>query len=130
VFCLAIYLAEATRILMHLAMVLFALPGIAIVLIFCAFLFLRVRWKHRKRHGKKRLGFYPTTFALGLAFQLIQIFVAPNMEYTIAEKLKEEAEEDEEGGSDDPAKHLERQLKRIRRGQPVDRLTTILQRKE
>jgi hypothetical protein len=108
---------------MYLATAFFALPGVVIVLCLCAFVFRRHLWRHRVRRGKKRFGFYPTTYALGLAFQMIQTFYAPNMEYTIAEKIKEEAEEDDDGGSDDPAKHLERQLKRIRRGERLDTLT-------
>ncbi|HZD51065.1 MAG TPA: hypothetical protein VE178_20160, partial [Silvibacterium sp.] len=105
--------------------VLFALQGLPIVLAFFAFIYERAGWKCRKRLGKRR-GFYPTTFALGIAFQQIQLFVAPSMDHTIAEKLKEEAEEDDEGGPDNPARHLDRQLKRIRRGERIDTLTTLL----
>jgi len=46
------------------------------------------------------------------------------MEYTIEEKLKEPAEDDGEGDPDDPARHLERQLRRIRKGERLDTLTT------
>jgi hypothetical protein len=44
--------------------------------------------------------------------------------YVIVQRLEEEAED--EGGDDraEPGKHLERQLRRIRRGEEVDRLTT------
>jgi hypothetical protein len=111
---------------MHYAALLFALPGLLLLAIACAFFFQRSRWKRRQRLGKKRFGFYPSTYALGIALQLIQTFVAPNTENAIEEKLKEEAEEDDQGGSLDPAKHLERQLKRIRRGERIDQLTTIL----
>jgi len=106
--------------------VLFALPGLPLVMIFCAFFFQRYRWKRSRRLGKKRWGFYPSTYALGIAFQQIQLFVAPNAECPISEILKEQAEEDDDGGTQDPARHLERQLRRIRRGERIDTLTTLL----
>lgn len=111
---------------MKFVAMLLALQGLPVLLAACAFLYQRHRWKRRKRLGKKRFGFYPTNFALGIAFQQIQLFVAPNTDYTIAEKLKEEAEENDEGGPDDPGRHLNRQLRRIRRGERIDTLTTLL----
>jgi hypothetical protein len=50
--------------------------------------------------------------------------------YLIAEKLEEPSEDD--GGDDlaDPAIHLERQLRRIRRGEQVERLTIRMEKKE
>jgi branched-subunit amino acid ABC-type transport system permease component len=110
---------------MRLDVALLALPGVVIVLCLCAFVLQRFLWKHPRR-GKKRLQFYPTTYAMGLALQQIQTFVAPNMEYTIEEKVKEGAEEDDEGDPDDPTRHLERQLKQIRRGERLDALTTFV----
>jgi hypothetical protein len=104
----------------------FAAQGLGLALVLCIFCIQRFRWKHNQRKGKKKFGFYPTTYALGNAFQQLQLFVKPDVENILAEKLKEDAEEDDEGGTDDPAKHLERQLKRIRRGERIDRLTTIL----
>jgi len=106
---------------MKLVVVLLALQGLPTFLIACAFVFQRVR-----NRGQKRRDFYPSTYALGIAFQQIQQFVAPNTEYTIAEKLKEVAEEDGEGDSDDPARCLERQLRRIRRGERLETLTTLM----
>jgi hypothetical protein len=106
--------------------VLFALPGLPLVMIFCAFFFQHYRWKRRRRLGNKRWGFYPSTYALGIAFQQIQLFVAPNAECLISEILKEQAEEDDDRGTQDPARDLERQLRRIRRGERIDTLTTLL----
>lgn len=104
----------------------FGLQGIALLLTLCIVCIQRLLWRRNRRSGSKRRRFYPTNYALGNAFQQLQLFVAPNAEYTIEEKLKEDAEEDDDGGSDDPAKHLERQLKRIRRGERIETLTTIL----
>jgi hypothetical protein len=106
---------------MKFVALLLALQGLPLLVIACAFVL-----KRNKRSSKKRRGFYPTTFALGIAFQQIQLFVAPNTEHTIAEKLREQAEHDDDGGPDDPARHLDRQLRRIRRGERIDVLTTLL----
>jgi hypothetical protein len=50
------------------------------------------------------------------------------MAYVIEEKLDEKADEDDEGGPDDPTRHLHRQAARIRRGERLDRLTVLLRR--
>ena len=102
----------------------FALQGVGLILLFCIVCLQRLLWKRGQHRNRRR--FYPTNYTMGNAFQQLQQFVAPNTEYTLEEKLKEDAEDDDEGGPDDPAKHLERQLKRIRRGERVEKLTTIL----
>lgn len=104
----------------------FGMQGIALLLVLGIVCIQRFLWRRSQRSGRKRRRFYPTNYALGNAFQQLQLFVAPNTDYTIEEKLKEDAEDDDEGGPDDPAKHLERQLKRIRRGERIETLTTIL----
>src|ERR1700739_679703 len=105
----------------------FGLQGMGLLLTLCIICIQRFLWRRNQRSGGRRRRFYPTNYGLGNAFQQLQLFVAPNTEYTIEEKLKEDAEDDDEGGSDDPAKHLERQLRRIRRGERIETLTTILQ---
>ena len=113
---------------MKFANALFAFPGLCLFVILFAFLLQRSRSRRWPHAGKKRRGFYPSTYALGIGLQMIQTFVAPNMEYNIAERLKEEAEEEDDGDSADSARHLERQLKRIRRGERLGTLTTMLRK--
>lgn len=113
---------------MKFANALFAFPGLCLFVILFAFLLQRSRPKRGPHAGKKRRGFYPSTYALGIGLQMIQTFVAPNTEYTIAEKLKEEAEQEDDGDSADPARQLERQLKRIKRGERLETLTTMLRK--
>jgi hypothetical protein len=43
----------------------------------------------------------------------------------LAEKFDDEADDDDEGDPDHPGKHLHRQLRRIRRGEKVERLTVL-----
>jgi hypothetical protein len=66
--------------------------------------------------------FFPTHASAGNAFPQLQMLVEPQTENVIQEKAKDEAEDDDEGGPDDPTEHLNRQLKQIRRGGRIDRL--------
>ena len=95
------------------------------LLIAVQFVVLRTRWRWKKRRGLSGLGFYPSAFALGLAFQLIQTYHRPSMEYVLEAKLEEDANDDAGGDPDSPQgrlRHFHRQLRRIRHGEPVDRL--------
>ena len=94
------------------------------------FVYQRLRWRYRKRKGKSRLGFYPGTGLLGNALQQLQVIAEPQTRHVVQEMLEEETEDDDEGGPDDPVRHLRRQGARIRRGERVDRLTALLARRE
>ena len=96
----------------------------------CAFFSQRWQWRHRRRRGRSRLGFYPSASSLGNALHQLQAIAEPQMAYVIEEKLDEEADEDDEGGPDDPTRHLYRQAAKIRRGERPDRLTVFLRRSE
>ena len=103
------------------------LPFLLMGLILVHYVVLRVLWRWRKRSGKGRLGFYPSASALALAFQFGQVFHRPSMAYVVEAKqdADEDADEDDNGDTDTPAarmRHFHRQLRRIRRGDPVDRL--------
>ena len=96
----------------------------------CVFFYQRWRWRQQKRSGRSRLGFYPSTASLGNALHQLHAMAEPQVAYVIEEKLDEEADEDDEGGPDDPVRHLHRQAARIRRGERLDRLTVLLQREK
>lgn len=101
------------------------LPFVAIVMILVHYMLRRMLFRRRRRLGKLGLGYYPSTFALGMAFQFMQVFTRPSIAYVLVEKQKEEADEDGDGDPDSPTarlKHFHRQLMRIRRGDPIDRL--------
>jgi hypothetical protein len=100
-------------------------PLVLIGMILVHYALRRVLWRTRKRFGIGRLGFYPSAFALGMAFQFMQVFTRPSVAHVLEEKQKEEADEDEDGDPETPAarlKYFHRQLRRIRRGDPIDRL--------
>jgi hypothetical protein len=99
-----------------------SLPLVAIVLILFHYLLRRALFRRRKRLGKGRRGFYPSAYAMGMALQFMQVFTRPSIAYVLEEKQKPEVEEDDEGDPETLQKQLGRQLRRIRRGEPVDRL--------
>lgn len=101
-------------------------PYLIAVILLCVFYLRRSIWRRNKRLRKKRLGFYPTTFALGLAFQMVQIVYEHGPRHLIVEKLKEQAEDDDEGDPENLAKQLDKQLRRIRQGEEVDTLKVPL----
>ena len=84
------------------------------------FLYQRLRWQRSRR------GFRPSTAMLGNALHQLQVIAEPQIRYVIEEKINEDAEEEETGGPDDPVRHLHRQAAKIRRGQPLERVTTFL----
>jgi hypothetical protein len=102
------------------------IPFLAIVVILLQYFLRRFLWRRGKRLGKSNLGFYPTSFALGMALQFMQVYWRPSVAYVLEEKLDEEADEDDEGDPEGLNKQLDRQLKRIRRGEPVDQLVLRL----
>ena len=82
----------------------------------------RSRWRRKPRLGRKHWGYYPTSSSIGNALQTLQVFVHPQMDYVLEEKLNEDTEEDDQGDRDDPKKALGWQLRRIRNGERVDGL--------
>ena len=88
-----------------------------------AFFFQRYRWRRRKRKGRNNWGFYPSSASMGNALQQLSVMAQPQVEYDLEEKAKDEAEEDDDGGPDDPTAHLHRQAAKIRRGEKPDPLT-------
>ena len=55
-----------------------------------------------------------------------QVFYRPSVEYVLEEKQEQDVEEDDQSDPETPEKYLDRQLRRIRRGEPVDQLTLRL----
>lgn len=105
-----------------------AVIGCGVILLFiifaCAFVVQRLRWKRNKRLGKKHPGFYPTFSSLGSSLQRLQQIALPQVEIVMQE---EDADtEDEEEIAKDGIEHLHRQLKKVRNGNEIDRLTILL----
>jgi type VI protein secretion system component VasK len=96
------------------------LPLLSILLILGHYLLRRFLWKRGICSG-----FCPSACALGMAFQQMQVLTRPSIAHVLAEKQKQEADEDGDGDPESPEArllHFHRQLRRIRRGDPVERL--------
>jgi hypothetical protein len=107
-------------------MLALSFPFLSVALILAHYFLRRFLWRRSKRHGSTRLGFCPSSFALGMAFQFIQVFHRPSMVYVLEAKRDEEADEDDNGDPETLTRQLSRQLRRIRRGDHVDRLVLRL----
>ena len=92
----------------------------------CVFFYQRYRWRRNKRLGKQRFGFYPSGASMGNALQQLQVIAEPQTKHVVVEMQEEETDDEDAGGPDDPVRHLHRQAAKIRRGETVDTLTTLL----
>jgi hypothetical protein len=108
-----------------------AIFALAILLVLAALrLLLRRNLPQNHPLNRKRRRFRFTGAAIGNALQTIHVFVDPGVRYLISERLEDASEDDSEEDPADPAIHFERQLRRIRRGEPIDRLTIRMKEKE
>jgi hypothetical protein len=113
-------------VLSFLSLISFGAPFLAIAAILVHYQLRRAAWRRNRRLGKKNLGFCPSTSALGMALQFLQAFSRPSLAHVVEAKRDEDADEDDAGEPETLAKQLHRQLRRIRRGEPVDRLVLRL----
>jgi hypothetical protein len=98
-----------------------SIPYLSIVVILAHYVIRRARWKHRRRRGVLT-GFCPSSAALAMAFLWTQTFYRPSTGQLIEVRQVMKAEEDDQGEPDTPEQSLNRQLKRIGRGERVERL--------
>jgi hypothetical protein len=100
------------------------------IFVACAFVFQRLRWRHRKQRGKKNLGFYPSSTSLGNALHELQSIAEPLVKYVVVETIDED-DQDEQDSADqnNSQRHLLKQAARIRRGEHLERLTARVPRR-
>jgi len=70
-----------------------------------------------------------TPEAMGAALMFLSMAFRPNHAFVAKAQIveREDQDDDDQGGPDTPQGHLLRQLRRIRRGEPVDRLVWRLE---
>jgi hypothetical protein len=76
-----------------------------------------------------KLGQRSRVFLVAAGFALLQLFRefwSPGSAHLLVQKADEDADEEGDGDPDSPEAHLHRQLRKIRRGEPVDRLVLRL----
>lgn len=102
-----------------------AIPALIVV----AFLQGQYQRAHRKAHPRKRVRRVSASTALAAAFLCFSTFYRPSLEVTVKAQLQqqEEKDEDDQGDGESPMRHFLRQLRRIRRSEPVDRLVWRLE---
>jgi len=110
-------------ILMFLAS-LTVLGPLAIVLILIHYNLRRAWWKRRRRQGMRSVGFCPSSAALGMALQFMQVFHRPSMAHVVEARqaAREEAADEDNGDPVGNRRHFLRQLRRIRRGEVMEGL--------
>ncbi len=88
------------------------------------------RTKEKAEHRSRIVKTGPASpEALGAALMFLSMAYRPNHAFVAKAQIQqhEDADDDDQGGPDTPEKHLRRQLRRIRRGEPVDRLVWRLE---
>jgi hypothetical protein len=112
------------RFLHLLSVSAFSAPFALVFVLLVYYFLFRSLWRLRRRLARKDSGFCPSPSALGMAFQRsLQAFYQPSVAYVIEAKQDEQADEDDDGDPENLTGKLEPQLRRIRRGEPVDNLT-------
>jgi hypothetical protein len=84
---------------------------------------------HRQSSGRDRQRVIPSDAGIAAAFQLLSLAYRPNHAFVAKAQIQqqEDVDEDDDGSPETPIKHLHRQLRRIRRGEPVDHLVWRLE---
>lgn len=105
-----------------LAALVFSVPAFVSIIHYCL---------HAGRQGKSfhktRSMLCPYLLAAGFALlYFMREFYSPQTAYLLEMKQEEDADENDQGDAETLTKQLNRQLRRIRRGEPVDRLVLRL----
>ena len=91
----------------------------------------RVRKPDRKPDDEARIvrSGATTPEAVGAALMFLSMAYRPNHAFVAKAQIveREDQDEDDQGGPDTSRRHLARQLRRIRHGEPVDRLVWRLE---
>lgn len=101
-------------------------PFLAILLILAYYYLSRATWGRKRKAGRSR--FSPSSEGLGTVLLGLTLIYRPRIQYAVQAQQRqvEDADEDDNGDPDTPTRHLLRQLRRIRRGEAVERLTVRL----
>jgi hypothetical protein len=122
----AVYMPEGSFMgsvsLEYCGYLVLALPFLLIVAIVLYYCVRRAVWKCGKRRAGASLAFCPSAAALGTILLFAQVFYRPSIAYVAEAQLEVDMDEDDAGDPEKPARELERQLRRIRRGETVGRL--------
>ena len=109
-----------TSILFAFSAIALMAPFLTISVLLACFFRRRAVRKGLTQPRKSRTGFRPSSWALRTALQVLSQFYDPSVKFAVTARQVENVEEDDEGDPESPEEHLDHQLKRIRRGEPVE----------
>lgn len=103
-------------------------PFLAILLILAYYHLFCVPWRRKRKTARRRSRFSPSSEGLGTVLLGLTLIYRPRILYAVEAQQRqvEDVDEDDNGDPDTPTRHLMRQLRRIRRGEAVERLTVRL----
>lgn len=103
-----------------------ASPFLAILLILAYYYLFCVPRRRKRKKGRRRPGF--STAGLGTVLLGLTLIYRPRIQFAVEAQHRqvEDADEDDNGDPDTPTRHLQRQLRRIRRGEALESLTVRL----
>jgi amino acid transporter len=104
-----------------------SLPVLALSLVAAVLFVSRIKqviWKPKPQNRPRRFRISARNAAVGLAFLPFAAIYRPRLIEVAKAQIRqqEDVDEDDSGGPETPLKHLMRQLRRIRRGEPVETL--------
>jgi hypothetical protein len=101
-------------------------PFLAIVGIVAYYYLSRGPWRRNRRRSST---FSSSSGAMATVLLGLTLIYRPRLQYAVEAQQRqvEDADEDDDGAPETPTKHLLRQLRRIRRGEEVDRLMLRLE---
>jgi hypothetical protein len=103
-------------------------PFLAILVILAYYYIFRVPWGRRRKTDRMRSRFFWPTAGVGTVLLGLTLFYRPRLELAVEAQHRqvEDVDEDDNGDPDTPSRHLQRQLRRIRRGEEVETLSVGL----
>lgn len=104
-------------------------PFLVILAILAYHYIFRVPWWRKRKTRRSRSRFSSSTTGVGTALVGLTLFYRPRLQFAVEAQQRqvEDVDEDDNGDPDSPKKHLLRQLRRIRRGEPVETLSVRLE---
>lgn len=101
----------------------YALPYLAIAAILLHIRLRCVLWRRGKNLRRPDSAFCSTAAALGAMLLFAHTFYRPSIAHVLESRQQIEGHEDDSGDPESPDRLLHRQLRQIRRGGPLERLT-------
>src|SRR5579863_3113395 len=104
-------------------------PFLAILLILAYYYLFRVPWRRKRKAGRRRSSFSPSSEGLGTVLLGLTLIYRPRILHAVEAQQRqvEDVDEDDNGDPDSPKRHLLRQLRQIRRCEAVETLSVRLE---